>query len=40
MDGTIDNERRVAAETINESQIHEAWWWEGQSRAGSYWAAE
>ena len=40
MDGTLDAERRTAADTIDASQIHHAWWWEGNSRAGSYWAEE
>jgi hypothetical protein len=40
MDGTLDAERRAAAETINATAFLEAWWWEGSTTSGPYWAEE
>lgn len=40
MGDTLTAERRTAAQTIDKSQMHHPWWWEGSSRAGSYWAEE
>lgn len=34
MDGSLDLERQVAAEAIERSEMHEAWWWERDASPG------
>lgn len=34
MNGTLDDERKVAADTIDRLDTHRAWWWERDALAG------
>ncbi|MBF4511430.1 hypothetical protein ITJ66_02935 [Plantibacter sp. VKM Ac-2885] len=34
MNGTLDNERRIAADTIDRLVTHRAWWWERDALSG------
>lgn len=34
MNGTLDDERKVAAETIERLVTHRAWWWERDAPTG------